>query len=234
MSIFLSSPVLLLIALLVAYLVLGNLWHRVLSPFPAPDPSTFPVVGDRFESVRERVVQEIVDIRDGWVVLRATLAPHAGGPPLHTHKGFHENVMPVEGVLHVELADRKVVTLQPGESLHIPAGMVHRPFNPTDTPVVLGGDEPAMPLSFAASLVQLYRVIDERGGSPLAMMLQMSVIDKIADTEFAGPPRWAQQMLGFVLAPAARLLGYRNYYNEYALHAPAPRPPHATAQLRNA
>jgi hypothetical protein len=53
------------------------------------------------------------------------------------------------------------------------------------------------------------------------MMLQMSVIDPIFDTFLAGPPRPLQRALSFVLAPAARLAGYRNYYPEYALHPAA-------------
>jgi hypothetical protein len=32
-----------------------------------------------------------------------------------------------------------------------------------------------------------------------------------------------QRLLSFVLAPAARLAGYRNYYPAWAFHAPAPR-----------
>lgn len=205
-----------------AYLVLGQLWHRVLAPLPAPDPSTFPRIGDRYSSNAERVTMEIVDVRDGWVAVTATLAPHAEGPPLHVHDGFAETFTPLKGVLHVELADR-VVRLQPGESLTVEAGEAHRPFNPTDDVVVLSSATPSMPHSFAAALVQLYRVMDERGTKPATMLLQLSIVDPIFDTHLARVPRVMQRALNFVLAPLARLLGYRNYYPEYALHPPAGR-----------
>lgn len=207
-------------AIVAAYLVLGQLWHRVLSPLPAPDPSTFPRAGDRYGSKAEGVIQEIVDVQDGWVVLTATLAPHADGPPLHMHDGFAETFAPVRGELHVQLADR-VVRLQPGESLTVEAGVAHRPFNPTDDEVVLRSTTPSMPLSFAAALVQLYRVMDERGTKPATMLLQLSVVDPIFDTHLARVPRVMQRALNFALAPLARMLGYRNYYPEYALHPPA-------------
>lgn len=209
-------------ALAVAYLVFGHLWHRVLSPLPAPDPLTFPRAGDRYGSTVEGVTQEIEDVRNGWVVLTVTLAPHAEGPPLHVHDGFAETFSPVRGVLHVQLADR-VVQLYPGESLTVEAGVAHRPFNPTAEAVVLRSTTPSMPQSFAAALVQLYRVMDERGAKPAVMLLQMSVADPIFDTHLAAVPRGVQTALFFVLAPVARLLGYRNYYPAYALHTPAER-----------
>jgi mannose-6-phosphate isomerase-like protein (cupin superfamily) len=202
-------------------LVLGNLGHRVLAPLPAPDPTTFPRAGDRFGSRAEGVVQEVHAVTDGWIVGTATLAPGAKGPPLHTHDGFAETFTPTRGTLHVEVAGR-VVQLRPGESLRVAPGVPHRLFNPGGTEVVLSSAGPLMPQSFAAALVQLYRVVDERGSAPLTMLLQMSVFDPIFDTQLAGPPRLMQQALSFALAPAARLAGFRNYYAEYALHAPAP------------
>jgi hypothetical protein len=49
----------------------------------------------------------------------------------------------------------------------------------------------------------------------------MSIVDPIFDTHLADVPRPMQKLMSFVLAPAARLAGFRNYYPEYALHAPA-------------
>lgn len=89
------------IAIAADHLVLGQLWHRELSPLPARDPSTFPRAGDCYGDEAEGVTQELVDMHDGWVVLTATLAPHAGGPPLHVHDGFAETFTPVRGALHV-------------------------------------------------------------------------------------------------------------------------------------
>ncbi|MES2521630.1 MAG: cupin domain-containing protein [Gemmatimonadota bacterium] len=204
------------------YLIVGNCWHHVLQPLPPPDPATFPVAGDVFGSNTEGVVQEITGVRNGWVTMNSTIAPGAKGPPMHVHRGFAETFAPTQGVLHVELADH-IVRLEPGQSLHVPAGVAHRPFNPTGTEVVIIGEGPAMPQNFAASLVQLYRVMEEQGSNPVTMLLQASVMDPIADVRLAAVPVPLQRVLSFVLAPAARLLGYRNYYPEYALHGSARR-----------
>ena len=207
------------VAIAAAYLVVGHLWHRVLAPLPAPDPATFPRAGDRFGSRAEGVEQQVHDVAEGWVVGAVTLAPGAEGPPMHVHYGFSETFAPTTGILHVQLRDR-VVRLHPGESLFVPPGMPHRPFNPGDTEVVVAGTAPSFPRSFAAALVQLYRVMDERGTARLTMLMQMSVADPIFDTHLAGVPRAAEQVLRFALAPTARLAGFRNYYPEYALHPP--------------
>lgn len=206
-----------------AYLILGNLWHRVWSPFPRPHPDSFPRAGDRFGSVAEGVQQEVHRVEGGMIYGRAILEPGAAGPPMHTHDGFPETFSPLEGKLHVQLSDR-VVTLLPGDTLTLPAGVPHRPFNPTSARVVLGGDRPIFPQQFGASLVQLYRFMDERGTHPLTMLLQMSVLDPIADTHLANVPRAMEPVMRAVLGPLARLLGYRNYYAEWALH-PTPAAP---------
>jgi mannose-6-phosphate isomerase-like protein (cupin superfamily) len=200
------------------YLVVGNLWHRVLSPLPAPDPATFPRAGDRFGSAAEGLEQAIDRIEGGMVFATVVLAPGAAGPPMHTHDGFSETYTVQEGTLSVQLVDR-VVQVSPGEQFTVPAGVAHRPFNATQDRVVLGGgDSPIFPVSFAAALVQLYRLMDTRGTHPLTMMLQLSVNDPIADTHLAAMPRAMEPVLRILLAPAARLLGYRNYYPEWALH----------------
>jgi mannose-6-phosphate isomerase-like protein (cupin superfamily) len=208
-------------ALAAAYLALGHLWHRVVAPLPAPDPATFPRAGDRFGSRPEGFAQEIHAVRDGWVVGTLTLAPGAKGPPLHVHDGFAETFTPTRGTLHVELGDR-VVQVRAGDTLRVPPGVAHRPFNPTDTEVVVTSAGPSLPQTFAAALVQLYRVTEERGADPLTMLLQMSLVDPtMFDTHLAGLPRPVERALAVALAPAARLAGFRNYYPEYALHPPA-------------
>lgn len=231
---FVFNVLLAFVALLAAYLLLGNFWHRVLSPFPAPDPESFPRAGDRFFCRTEGVVMDVHRVENGMAYGQAVLEPGAAGPPMHTHAGFPETFTPIDGVLHVQLADR-VVTLRAGETLTVAAGVPHKPFNPTSERVVLGGAAAMFPLSFAASLVQLYRFMDERGTRPLTMMLQMSVMDAIADTQLAAVPRGMTPVMRAVLGPAARLLGYRNYYREWALHeSPTVAPQMTLRALRSA
>jgi hypothetical protein len=137
------------------------------------------------------------------------------------HEGFAETFTPVRGTLRMHLADR-VVDLRPGESLTVPPGTAHHFSNPGDAEVEIVSDGPAMPQAFAAMLVQLYGVMDTRGAHPITMLLQMSVLDRSCDVRPAGVPRAAVSATRLVLGPAARVLGFRNYYPEHALHPGGP------------
>ncbi len=204
---------------LATYLVIGNALHHWVFPPPPPDPATFPRAGDEFGSRFEGFHQRIVDIVDGWAVTELTLDPGAPGPPLHFHRTFAEHFHVQEGTLHLQLPDG-VLALGSGESYRVEPMTPHRPFNPTDERVVVFSEEPLLPQSFAACLVQLYPRLDEAEGVNLSLLLQMSVIDPICDTHLAEAPRPVLAGMNLLLAPAARLLGYRNYDPALALHPP--------------
>jgi len=128
--------------------------HRVLAPMALPDPSAFPRAGDRFASRAEGFSQEVVRVDErGRVSLRLVIAPGASGPPRHRHETFTERFMVREGTLSLELGPR-VLQLAAGQSIEIAPGVAHRPFNPGATRVIVEG-EAAMPVTFAACLVQL-------------------------------------------------------------------------------
>ena len=202
--------------LIVVYLILGNLLHRVVFPLPAPDPDTFPRAGDRFESRVEGVTQRITSVEDGLAHGELTLAAGAKGPPMHYHDGFDEVFTVTEGTLHLAL-ENEVVQLEAGQTYKVAAGVIHRPFNPTSARVVIHG---AIPQTFAACLVQLYAFFEERGSSEpgLDLLMQFSVIDPICDTRPAKPPGFAIAATSAFLAPIARLAGYRNYDRARSLH----------------
>ncbi len=181
-------------------------------------PDTLPRAGDRFASRTEGFAEEVVDVDTaGHVSVRVVLAPGAAGPPRHHHKTFAERFTVTEGTLTLELGDR-VVTLAAGESVEIAPGLGHRPFNPGPTPVVVVS---SMPTSFAACLVQIYKIID---GHPDAegrvMPLQLAVNDDACDTHVDAMPPLVEGGLKLVLAPWARLAGYRAWYPALALHPP--------------
>lgn len=189
-------------------------------PEAAPRTETFPRVGDRFASRAEGFAQEIVDVdAEGRASLRLVLAPGAVGPPKHRHETFTERFTVAEGTLSLELGER-VVTLSAGESVEIAPGLAHRPFNATAAPVVVTGDA-AMPLSFAACLVQLYKIIDAHPDARGRVMpLQLAVSDAACDTHVDAMPPAVEQGLKQIVGPWARLAGYRAWYPELSLHPP--------------
>ena len=200
---------------LFGYLAIGNLLHRAIFPQPPPDPASYPKVGDLLVSRAEGFVQKVTGIDGDWITSELVIEPNAIGPPLHYHETFDEQFSVVEGTLHVRF-DGEVKKVRTGESILVPAGVPHQPFNPTTVRVVLASEDPSIPITFAACLIQLYALMDAE--EPIAMPLQMSVIDPICDTHIADIPAPMWGLLKVALAPAARLLGYRNYYPEYALH----------------
>ncbi len=200
-----------------AYLIVGNLLHRVVFPLPSPDPATYPRPGDVMESRIEGFRMQVLAVEEGWMHGELVLAPGAAGPPLHYHEGFAEEFSVARGTLHIELADR-IAQVPAGGRHRVERGVAHRPFNPTAEPVVVSGGR-TMPLEFAACLVQLYDLMDETGNGP-AMLLQYSLNNAMCDTHLARIPRWAERALQIVVGPLARLAGFRDYYPARSLHPP--------------
>ncbi len=207
-----------IIVLLVGYVAIGNLLHRAVFPQTNPDPASYPRAGDLLVSRAEGFLQTVTGIDGEWLISELVIEPNAPGPPLHYHESFDERFSVVEGTLHVRV-NTEVKKVGPGESILVLAGVGHQPFNPTNERVVVASDDPSIPITFAACLVQLYAIMDaEEPISGLGMALQMSVIDPICDTHLSEIPAPVEGLLKVTLAPAARLMGYRNYYPEDALH----------------
>ena len=204
--------------LLVASVVLANLLHRVgLRPEP-PDPSTYPRAGDVLASKAEGVTLEVLDVEDGWLVLRARIQPGAPGPPMHYHQTFEEEFTVESGTLYLELADG-VIQLGPGEKHRVEPGVPHRPYNPTDLEVILASEKPGMPQSFGACLVQVYHFLDAADGQiGPGLMIRIAALDPICDSTLPEIPAVVRMGIQWLVVPFARVFGYRNYYPELSLH----------------
>ena len=57
-----------------------------------------------------------------------------GGNDLHYHDTFEETFIAVEGTLGITLEDKEII-LQPGESITVPIGLLHRFYNPNGHPI---------------------------------------------------------------------------------------------------
>lgn len=207
------------LGIILIYVMLGNALHHWVFPLSPPDPATYPGSGEEFGSTYEGFNIRIIDIIDDHAVIELLVEPGAIGPPLHYHKGFAEEFVVREGTLHIELADQ-IVQIGPGESYRVEPFTAHRPFNPGTSQVVVASDKPVFPQYFAACLEQVYPVLDREQGLSPRMALQMSVIDPICDTHVAEAPKPIITGLNLLMAPAARLLGYKNYVPKRAANAP--------------
>jgi mannose-6-phosphate isomerase-like protein (cupin superfamily) len=208
------KPIFLLVGVVIGtYAVLAVVLHFVF-PVPLPDASVWPRPGDVLVSEMESVHQTVVGIDgDQLVIGELVLGPHAAGPPFpHYHEGFEEDFAVAEGRLGLEL-DGQTRFLGPGERYAAPAGVRHRPFNPTGARVVLRVPEGfKLPGRFVTCLDQLYRFVDRPGNAGFRTALQLSLMQGYCDIHFTGLFGLVQRPLFIALEPIARASGFKSYY----------------------
>ncbi len=202
-----------------AYLIVGTLLDSVILPEREPGPAFYPPAGYEFVSKSEGFRQKVLKREDGMFWLELELQPHAAGPPEHVHTSFAEKFAVAEGTLSVLFQGQRRV-VRPGETLLVPPGTPHKPFNETGARVVVRGPmepEYGMPELFSVFLTQAYGFFDESpaNSQPPAALFQMSRFAPKYDSWLAGIPIPAQKTLFFVIRPAARVLGYRTHYEKY-------------------
>ena len=211
--------------IVVGYFMIGIILNYYIFPEKKPDLANYFQSGDKFHSKSEGFDQTVLWQKDGWVRISLAIQPKGFGPPEHIHTNLDETFTVKEGVLSI-LVNGEKKTLQKGESLTVTRGTPHKPFNETNLPVIVESteDEKSLPVEFAYHLSQLYPFVDSLGENPsnFALMMQLSVYGNEMDAYLAdGPPISVQKAMRFLLAPTARLLGYRNYYEKYRIeHQP--------------
>ncbi|MDQ3801499.1 MAG: cupin domain-containing protein [Acidobacteriota bacterium] len=210
---------LIITAVFFSYVLVGNLFDKIIFPEAEPGADFYPRENQVFVSKSEGFRQTVLKRENGLVWLELVLEPHAPGPPEHIHGEFPEKFIVAEGTLSLMVNGEKKI-LRAGESLLVPPGTAHRPFNETDSPVVVKGPlvpEYAIPEKFSIFLTQAYGYFDESASNsqPPRVLLQMSRFSPEYETWLASPPVFLQKILYFVISPAARLLGYRRYYEKY-------------------
>ena len=188
--------------------------------FPAAQPylANYFQPGDKLVSKTEGFDQTILAVNAGWLHTRLEVAPNAPGPPEHFHKAFEETFTVKSGTLSI-LVDGEKRTLKAGETISIPPMINHKPFNETGETVVVESENPkTLPVQFGYILSQLYGFMDSYPNGPgiPQMLMQLSVYGNDADSWITnGPQLPVQKAMRVVMAPTARLLEYRNYYEEY-------------------
>lgn len=198
------------IALAVYFLLGGLVFNHLLKP-SEPDFSAFFEKHKYFNSDMEGVTQEIKKVENDWAHCRVEMAAFAAGPPVHVHETFDEFFTVESGTASI-LVNGEKKTLKPGETLLIPKGTPHKPFNETGEVVVLNdtsNQQATMPARFAYGLAILYPAMDEIGGATSPkILLQLAAQGNNFDTWLSEVPIPVQKFLRWMLGPTARLLGY--------------------------
>ena len=200
----------------IAYLVAGIIVHNFVWPPAKPELSNYFRPGDKVVSRFEGFDQTVLGVSDGYLHTRLEVKPHAAGPPEHFHENFAETFTVKSGTLSI-LFNGEKRTLRAGETLLVPPMTRHKPFNEMGEIVIVESEDPrAIPVEFGFILTQLYGFMDQfpNGPSTPQMLMQLSVYGDDADSYIAdGPSLGMQKAMRVVMAPTARLMGYK-YYNE--------------------
>ena len=195
---------------LAAYLVIGNLLHRVIFKEKRPNVSSHFIPGQEFYSKQEGFRQKVVKHENGHVHVNLEIEPFAGGPPKHIHTDFDETFEITNGEATIWVAG-EIRKLRPGQVLHIPKGTPHQPYNETGDTIYAKGAF-AFPERFAFQLPQVYGFMDENpdyATSPKTI-LQMPLFQAAGFDSYLvdGPPVAVQKAMDYVVSPlACRFVG---------------------------
>ncbi len=205
---------------LAVYLIIGYLFHLVIFPEKKPRVTTYFKDGQTFYSKAEGIAQKIVKQENGFVYSELEVHPFAPGPPMHIHTSFDETFEIGNGELSIWV-NGEIKKITPGEVVHVPKGTPHKPFNETSDTIHLKKEFP-LPEHFAYGLSQVYGLMDYHPdfGKMPAMIFMMAPIQQSGfDSYLAeGPPVPVQKAINFLVIPAARLMGYKTYYEEYNIN----------------
>ena len=203
------------LAIIVGYLFVGLIIHHWVLPIKNLDYTNYFPVGSSFHSKLEGLTQTVVKVGNGNLTTDIQIQPKAPGPVAHTHEKFDEVFTVKSGTLSMQYGT-EIKKITAGQTIVIPKNTPHKPFNETDSMIVVTSE---MPLDFAFCLSQIYPFWDENeaNSKPPKILLQLAVFGNKFDSypTVDAPPKPVLKTLKFLLAPTARLIGYKNYNVAY-------------------
>ncbi len=203
------------ISIIASYFIVGLIIHHWIFPTKTPNFNDYFKVGQSFHSKLEGLTQTIVKVENGLLTTDITIQAKSNGPVPHIHENFEETFVVKSGTLSM-LYGNDIKKFTAGQTIVIPKETPHKPFNETDSLIVVTS---TMPLDFAYCLSQIYPFWDENDANakPPKVLLQLAVFGDKFDSypTVDAPPKPALKLLKFLLAPTARLIGYKNYNEDY-------------------
>lgn len=203
------------VSIIAGYLIVGLIFHHLIFPTKTPDLNNYFEVGKSFQSKLEGLSQTIVKMENGLLTTDIKIQARSNGPVTHIHENFDEAFLVKSGTLSMQYGnDIKKITA--GQTIVIPKNTPHKPFNESDSLVEVTS---IMPIDFAYCLSQIYPFWDENeaNSKPPKVLLQLAVFGNKFDSypTVDAPPKPVLKTLKFLLAPTARLIGYKNYNEDY-------------------
>ena len=175
----------------------------------------------------ERAVVRVGTEETGGELLVVEVFVRPGGAVTgeHVHPIIEEYFTVVSGRVGFRLDGRASIA-ELGERLHVPAGMSHDWWNAGDQEArIIAEISPAA--RFEEMIANLFGMAQDGKTNAKGMpnLLQAALFAREFEDVlyFTKPPRAVQKVLFCVLAPVARLLGYRGSYPEYLVRGPSER-----------
>jgi quercetin dioxygenase-like cupin family protein len=177
--------------------------------------------GDVFENpiTGERAVVRVGTEESGGDLLVSDLYVSPGGRVAaeHVHPIINEWFTVISGKVGFRLNGRESVA-EIGQRLHIPSGTVHDWWNAGEEEAhVVVEVSPGARFEEAISTTFGLARDGKTNAKGMPNLLQLALLSREFEDVlyFTKPPRAVQKVLFAVLAPVARLLGYRGSYPEY-------------------
>jgi mannose-6-phosphate isomerase-like protein (cupin superfamily) len=196
---------------IVVYFGVGALLHYIVFPEPEPPDWAYPKTGFVFTTPtgeRFQVMRSRTDTSGAFAQVHFDLVPGGHAPRAHVHPHQEESFQVISGTLTVML-NGKEKQVSAGETVMIPPGTPHQPFN--------RGDSEMRSIAQIKPAGRLALFFGQMAGLDFKpSFLQMMLFVQAYDVYPARPPLAVIRTLSFLLAPTARLFGYKSFYPEYA------------------
>lgn len=164
-----------------------------------------------------KFLQTGADTAGQLLEMESAYQAHSTEPPPHYHPFQTEDFTVQEGELSVRI-DGQVRVLRAGDTLHIPQNTVHSMWNNSDAFVVVNWKvRPAMNTEYLLETGMGLANDRKTKADGTPGLLQSALLLRQFSGVYrpAGPPFAVLRVVIGVLAPVARLLGYRATYGEY-------------------
>jgi mannose-6-phosphate isomerase-like protein (cupin superfamily) len=200
-----------LAAATVLYFGLGALLHYAVFPEEELPEWAYPGPGFAFETPtgeRIQVIRGAIETGGAFEEGHLDIAPGGYAARAHIHPHLEERFEVLSGSLTALVGDEEKV-FSAGETLVVPPGTVHQPFNRGDVEM-----RSITRITPAGKNKPLFGQLSGLGNK--LTFLQMMLFVQAYDIYPASPPPAVVRVISFLLAPTARLVGYRSFYPEYA------------------
>ena len=181
--------------------------------------------GEVYEHPNERLVVRVgtAESEGRELIIDLYVKGNVPGVPPHLHPDAEESLTVITGKVEVLLPDGTKKILGPGEGMRVPPNSVHS-WRPVGEDVRILGE--VRPGARFEEMWRQFMGLSQDGklgprGDRLPFLQAMAMVHEFPDVmALAGPPVVLQHALAAVLAPIARLRGYRGKYEEYLLRGP--------------